>query len=90
MTPFRIKPSLVATPISEHVSFSDQGPLLEALELLVISHGSYQPLNLPYLSLSTQYSILILLSHVLTWSSSCCMDKTSCCFSLCVSSTRLR
>ena len=59
MTPFRIKPSLVAPPISEHVSFSDEGPLLETLEFFEISHGSHQPLNfLPYLSLSTWYSIL--------------------------------
>ena len=55
-----MKPSPVATPISEHVSFSDEGPLLETLEFFEISHGSYQPLNfLPYLTLSTQYSIFI-------------------------------
>ena len=45
MTCFRIKPSLVATPISEHVSFSDEGPLLETLEFFEINHGSYQPFN---------------------------------------------
>ena len=34
--------------------------LLEKLEFFEISHGSYQPLNsLPYLMLSTQYSILM-------------------------------
>ena len=33
---------------------------LQTLEFFEISHGSYQPLNFsPYLSLSTQYSILI-------------------------------
>ena len=45
MTPFRIKPNLVATPISEHVSFSDEGPLYETLGLLEISYDSYQPVN---------------------------------------------
>ena len=45
MPSFRIKPSLVATPISEHVSFSDEGPLLETLEFFEISHASYQPFN---------------------------------------------
>ena len=45
MTPFRIKPSLVVTPISEHVSFSDEGPLLETFEFFAVSHYSYQPLN---------------------------------------------
>ena len=52
MTPFRMKPRLVATPISENVSFSDEGPLLETFEFVEISHGSYQPLNiLPYISM---------------------------------------
>ena len=41
MTPFRIKLSLVAIPISEHVSLSDEGPLLETLELFEVSQGSY-------------------------------------------------
>ena len=60
MTPFRIKPSPVATPISEHVSLPNEEHLLETLEFFDIIHGSYQPLNfLPYLPLSTQYSILI-------------------------------
>ena len=45
---------------SEHVSLSDEGPLLETSEFFEISHSSYQPLNfLPCLSLSTQYCILI-------------------------------
>ena len=30
----------------EHVSLSDEGPLLETLEFFEISHGSYEPLNL--------------------------------------------
>ena len=52
MTSFRIKPSLVATPILEHVSFSDEGPLLETLECFEINYGSYQPFNfLPYVTL---------------------------------------
>ena len=60
MTPFRIKPDLVAIPISEHVSFSAEGLLIETLKFFEISHGSYKPLNfLPYLILSTQYSIFI-------------------------------
>ena len=60
MTAFRVKPSLVATLISEHVSFSDEGPLLETLEFFEISHCSYQPLNfLSHLTLSTQYSTFI-------------------------------
>ena len=42
MTPFRIKPGLVAIPIAEHVSFFDEGPLLETLEFSEISHGSYE------------------------------------------------
>ena len=45
MTPFRIKLSLIATPVSERVSFSDEGPLLETLEFFEISHGGYQPSN---------------------------------------------
>ena len=45
MPSFCIKSSLVATPISEHVSFSDEGPLLETLEVFEISHASYQPFN---------------------------------------------
>ena len=44
-TPFRIKPSLVAIHISEHVFFSDERLLLEMLEFFEISRGSYQPLN---------------------------------------------
>ena len=55
-----MKPSLVGTPISEDVSFSDEGSLLETLIFFAISHDSYQPLNfLSYISLSTQYSIFI-------------------------------
>ena len=66
MSPFRIKPSLVPTPISEHVSFSDEGPLLETLEFFETSLGSYQPLSFfPYLSLSAQYSIVISLIGLL-------------------------
>ena len=45
ITPFRIKPGLVATRTSEHVSFSDEGPLLETLEFFPISYSSYQPSN---------------------------------------------
>ena len=64
VTPFRTKSSLVATPISEHVSHSDEGPLFETLGFFEISHGSYQLFNfLPYLSLCTQYSILISLNR---------------------------
>ena len=45
---------------SEHVSFSDKGPLLETFEFCEIRHGSYQSLIfLNYLSLSAQYLILI-------------------------------
>ena len=62
-----MKPSLVAIPFSEHVSFSYEGPLLETLEFFEISHGSCQPLNfLPYLTLSTQYSISIFISLIVT------------------------
>ena len=43
-----------------NVSFFHKGPLLETLEFLEISHGSYQHFNfLPYLSLPTQYFILM-------------------------------
>ena len=60
MIPFRIKSSVAATPISAHISFSDEGPLLETSEFFEICHGNYQPLNfLPYLTLSTQYSTFI-------------------------------
>ena len=46
--------------VFEHGSFPVEGPLLERLEFFEISYCSYQPLNfLPYLSLPTQYSILI-------------------------------
>ena len=45
MIPFYIKPSLVTIPVSEHVSFSDEGLLLETFEFFEISQGSYQPLN---------------------------------------------
>ena len=52
MTPSRIKPNLVATPIYFRTSFfPDQGPLLETLIFFEISYDSYQPFNfLPYLS----------------------------------------
>ena len=30
---------------SDHVSFSDKGPLFETLELFEITHSNYQPLN---------------------------------------------
>ena len=51
--PRQIKRSLVATFISEHVSFSDKWPLLKMLELFEISHCSYQPFNvLPYLRMN--------------------------------------
>ena len=64
MTLFRIKLGLVAIPISEHVSFSDEGPWLETLEFFESNHGSNQPLNfLPYLTLSTQYSIFMSLTE---------------------------
>ena len=66
MTPLRIKPSLAATPISEHVSFSDEGPLLETLEFFEISHGSYQSFNfLPYLFISVNCP----------FKSMCCLDS---------------
>ena len=39
VTPFRIKPGPVSITISEHVSFSDEGPLLETFEFLTISLG---------------------------------------------------
>ena len=45
MTPFRMKPSLVTISISERVSASDEGPLLETLGFFEISHDTYQPLN---------------------------------------------
>ena len=45
MTPFRTNPGLVAILILEHVSFSDEEPLLETLEFYETSHGSYQPFN---------------------------------------------
>ena len=36
----------------------ERRPLKETLDFFEISHGSYQPFNfLPYLSLSSQYSI---------------------------------
>ena len=45
-------------PVSEYVSLSDEGPLLETLELFTISNGGYQLLNyLPNLALSMQYRI---------------------------------
>ena len=47
-TPFHIKPSLFATPISEHVSSSDEGPLLETLIFFEIRHSNYQPLGAVY------------------------------------------
>ena len=37
MTPFRIKPSLVATPISERVSFSEKRPRLKRCNSLLKS-----------------------------------------------------
>ena len=45
MTSFRMKPSLISTPILEHVSFSDDGSLLETLQFFDISQGSYKPLK---------------------------------------------
>ena len=45
MTPFRIKPSVVAILVSEHVLLSDEGPLLKTLEFLSTSHDSNQLLN---------------------------------------------
>ena len=54
MTPFRIKPSLVATLISEQVSFSDEGSLLETSEFFEISHGSYQLLNFLLLEINIE------------------------------------
>ena len=51
----------------EHVSSSEEGPLHKTLEFFEISHGSYKPFNfLPYLSLSTQYSILISFTNTST------------------------
>ena len=45
VTPFRTKPFLVAIPASEHVSCSDEKPLLETLEFFTISHDSQQALT---------------------------------------------
>ena len=45
MTRFRMKPNLAAIPISERVSASDEGPLLETLGFFEISQDIYQPLN---------------------------------------------
>ena len=45
MTPFRIKPSLVTIPLSEHISLCDEEPLLKTPEFFALSHGSYQPLK---------------------------------------------
>ena len=45
MTSLCTKPGLAAIPISEHVSFSDEGPWLKMVEFFEISHGTYQPLN---------------------------------------------
>ena len=45
MTPIRVKPGGVAISISEHGSFSDEGPLLETLGFFEVSHGGYQPLG---------------------------------------------
>ena len=57
---FEQRPFVRKKTCSEHVSFSDEELLLETLIFFEISYGSYQPFNfLPYLSLSTQYSILI-------------------------------
>ena len=38
MTPFRIKPSLVATPTSEHVSFSNEGSWQETFDFFEIKY----------------------------------------------------
>ena len=46
MTPFCIKPGLVANLISEHISFTQERPLLEPLGFFEISNGSYHPVNL--------------------------------------------
>ena len=40
---------------SEHVSFSDKGPLLETLEFFEICHGSYKPFN--FLAYSSVYAV---------------------------------
>ena len=48
ITPFHVKPSLLATPISENVSSPDEGPLLETLIFFEIHRGSYQPLGAVY------------------------------------------
>ena len=45
VTLFRIKLSLVAIPVSEHVSLSGEGPLLETLEFLSISQSNDELLN---------------------------------------------
>ena len=45
MNPSDIKHSLVAIPVSEHVSFSDEETLLETFKFFVISRGCYQPLK---------------------------------------------
>ena len=50
--------SSFAIPVSQQVSLSDEGPLLETWEFFVISDGSYQHLNfLRNLTLSTKYPI---------------------------------
>ena len=48
-TCMRNHPRLIVTfkcnPVSEHVTLSNEGPLLETLDFFAISHVSYQPLN---------------------------------------------
>ena len=51
MTPFRIKPSLVGTPISEHVLFSDEG-YSQRMNVACSNETLdvyYKPLNMPIL-----------------------------------------
>ena len=74
MTLFPIKSNLVATPVSEHVSLSDEVLLLETLEFLSTSHDSNQLLNsLRYLSLSMQYPIFYVIDKIYT----SCLRKLS-------------
>ena len=62
MTPFCIKPSLIAVPVLDHVSFSNKGPLLETLE-----HQSQQ---LPNFELSMLFNIVCALFYFLQYTAS--------------------
>ena len=66
MTPFRIKPSLVSTPISEHVSFLTKDLCSKRWNSLRSVTAVINLLTF-YLSLSTEYSVLKSLY--------CCVDN---------------